>query len=74
MSGFLNKAKDALGKSGGSSTGGTTGGSAPGQQSSTEKGISGQVNKRMFTLLGHLRSRTDIVRRGRRLDRPCWTR
>ncbi|KAK6434738.1 hypothetical protein LTR95_009078 [Oleoguttula sp. CCFEE 5521] len=39
MSGLLNKAKDALGKSGGSS------GGAPGQQSGGEKFASGQANK-----------------------------
>jgi hypothetical protein len=42
MSSLLNKAKDALGKSGGSS-GGSTGG---GQQSGVEKGISGQAHTR----------------------------
>ena len=43
MSSLLNKAKDAMGKSGGS---GGSGGSAPGQQSSVEKGVSGQAHTR----------------------------
>jgi hypothetical protein len=46
MSSLLNKAKDAMGKSGGSSS---TGGSGAGQQSGMEKGISGQAHTRMFS-------------------------
>jgi hypothetical protein len=41
MSSLLNKAKDAMGKSGGSS--GSTG---AGQQSGVEKGVSGQAHTR----------------------------
>jgi hypothetical protein len=44
MSSLLNKAKDAMGKSGGSS--GSTGGSGAGQQSGIEKGVSGQAHTR----------------------------
>jgi hypothetical protein len=42
MSSLLNKAKDAMGKSGGSSGGG----SGAGQQSGVEKGVSGQAHTR----------------------------
>ena len=42
MSSLLNKAKDALGKSGGSGSGSTGGG----QQSGVEKGVSGQAHTR----------------------------
>ena len=47
MSSLLNKAKDALGKSGSSSGSGNTGG---GQQSGIEKGVSGQAHTRMSLL------------------------
>lgn len=43
MSSLLNKAKDALGKSGSSGSGHTEGGQ---QQSSIEKGVSGQAHTR----------------------------
>jgi hypothetical protein len=49
MSSLLNKAKDALGKSGGS--GGSTGG---GQQSGIEKGVSGQAHTRKSSHLSPL--------------------
>jgi hypothetical protein len=49
MSSLLNKAKDLAGKSGGSG-----GGSGGGQQSSVEKGVSGQAHTRTSSLISLL--------------------
>ena len=48
MSSLLNKAKDALGKSGSSGSGNTAGGQ---QQSGIEKGVSGQAHTRKFSIV-----------------------